>query len=213
MVVIGGGSNMKSFKIVFFLSILITGLLFTQACNKTNNDAGDDIDATEAANEAFADGVFDEFQEITDQAWNEGSSGFKSGNEDDFRLGDCVTVTVDTTSVPRVMTIDFGEENCLCRDGKYRRGQIIVTFTGRFRRPGAVITHTFNNFYVNDNHLQGTKVMTNLGLNEDGFILFSNAVEGSITLIADGNVINWSSDKIRTWVEGFNTPRWVDDVY
>jgi len=204
---------MKKRRNLFLMGLLFVGLTFNQACNKTETVSNDETETVETKSEAFAEAVFDEIQEISDQAWQRGASGLKAGFEDGSRLGDCVTITIDTISVPRVMTIDFGEVNCLCDDGKYRRGQIIVTFTGRFRRPGAIITHTFQNFYVNDNHVQGTKIKTNLGFNADGFMQFRNVVAGSITMISNGNVISWNSDRTRTWIEGFQTPRWMDDVY
>jgi hypothetical protein len=204
---------MKKHRNLLLTGLLFVGLTFNQACNKTDSAINNDRETVETTDEALTEAIFDELQEISDQAWQRGTSCLKSTSEDGSRLGDCVTITIDTLSVPRVMTIDFGEANCLCDDGKYRRGQIIVTFTGRFRRPGSVITHTFQNFYVNDNQVQGTKIKTNLGFNADGFLQFRNEENGSITMISNGNVITWNSVKTRTWIEGFQTPRWMDDVY
>lgn len=200
-------------KKTLFLGFLITAWLAFPSCEKSKQEAVETADIEESVKMATADDLFDEVEEIADQAWEKGTVLLKDGDADRPHLGDCVTITVDTTAIPRVMTIDFGETNCFCNDGKYRRGQIIVTFTGRYRRIGAVITHTFNNYYVNDNHVEGTKVMTNLGLNENGFMQFKHEVTGSITFIADGKVLSWTSLKTRTWIEGRETPRWRDDVF
>jgi hypothetical protein len=35
----------------------------------------------------------------------------------------CATVTHDTNTMPRTITIDFGAANCLCNDGRNRRGK------------------------------------------------------------------------------------------
>jgi hypothetical protein len=192
------------------LALLLTAGLF--ACNK-QDETTSVSDRELISIEAQAEGIFDEVQEIADQAMRIGSSGLKSVESDDNRLGNCVTITVDTTVMPRVMTIDFGEVNCLCNDGKYRRGRIIVTFNGRWRRPGTVVTHTFENYHVNDNHVQGTKVMTNLGFNAQGKMQFRNTTDGSITFANNGSSVAWTSEKLRTWIEGRLTPPWNDDVY
>lgn len=192
--------------------LIVAGLLVS-ACQKNSKTEISTTDKEESIDLVTADDAFDEVEEIADQAYDMAGNGLKNSDDDRSRLGDCATIKLDTLSVPRVLTIDFGEVNCLCNDGKYRRGQIIVTFTGRYRRPGAVITHTFQNFYVNDNHMEGTKVMTNMGLNEQGHMIFQHVAEGSITFATDGHVINWSSNKTRSWIGGLGTPRWRDDVF
>lgn len=193
-----------------FLVLIIGAVAF--GCNK-QDESQTVSDRDLIAMEVQAEGIFDEVQEIADQAMRIGSNGFKSVESDDNRLGNCVTITVDTTVMPRVMTIDFGTENCLCNDGKYRRGRIIVTFNGRWRRPGTIVTHTFEEYHVNDNHVQGTKVMTNLGFNSEGKMQFSNTADGSITFVNNGASVAWSSEMLRTWIEGRLTPPWNDDVY
>lgn len=197
--------------------ILITAIIAVSmitGCNKSSEKIDSNKETTDAKTDALAESVFDEVQEIADQAYDLKIGVFKSTDGDyNDHFGDCVTVTLDTTVMPRVLTIDFGDVNCLCRDGKYRRGQIIVTFNRRYFQTGTVITHAFNNFYVNDNRIEGLKTMTNNGLNDAGYMWFSIIVNGQITLIENGNVISYSADKTRTWIEGIETPRRRDDVY
>jgi hypothetical protein len=191
------------------------GILFA-SCNKSENTSSTK-ETTEASTDVLAETTFDEVQEMADLAYEMKTTVLKSINDDDNfgdHFGDCATISLDTTVMPRVLTIDFGTENCLCRDGKYRRGQIIVTFNGRYFMPGTVITHGFNDYYVNDNHVEGLKTLTNEGFNEDGFIWFSIVVNGQITLAENGNKITWSANKSRTWIEGMDTPRrHRDDVF
>lgn len=196
-----------------FATAIVAGLVFS-GCNKSDEKNNTNIETSDADTDALAESVFDEVQEIADQAYTFKVVALKSA-EGDFNdhLSACATITLDTTVLPRILTIDFGEENCLCRDGKYRRGQIIVTFNGRYFQPGTVITHSFNNFYVNDNHIEGLKTLTNHGYNDAGFLWFSIVVNGQITRIENGNVITWSANKTKTWIEGDTTPRFWDDVY
>lgn len=203
---------MKHWKIQMLALLLPATIMFT-SCEKEKQLPTADSAATQTLDESWTEDTFDEIQEISDQAWEIGFNNFKSDDTEGSRLGDCVTITMDTTVMPRVMTIDFGEENCLCHDGKYRRGQIIVTFTGRPRRPGSVVTHTFQNFYVNDNHVQGTRIQTNHGWTPEGHLHFQTVDDGSVTFVSDGRIVSWSSDKSRYWIEGMETPRPRDDVF
>ncbi|MBK9290360.1 MAG: hypothetical protein IPM52_01805 [Bacteroidetes bacterium] len=198
----------KILSIAVILLISVAGFI---GCKKTD-DSGSELLKRETAREAFAEEAFDEASEISDQAYYAALPGLKGGDNDRPRLAPCATITLDTTVMPRVLTIDFGPENCLCNDGKYRRGMIIVTFNGRWRRPGTVVTHTFQNYYVNDNHVQGTKVMTNQGF-VNGKMTFSHVNNGSVTFAQSGETLSWQSEKIHTWVEGFGTPNWRDDVF
>ena len=198
-------------KSVLMLSIaLFLAATFFMACNKTDEAESSTLNR-QSALEAFAEEAFDEASEIADQAYYAKLPGLKDGDDNPSRLGPCATITLDTTVMPRVLTIDFGTENCLCNDGKYRRGMIIVTFNGRWRRPGTVVTHTFQNYYVNDNHVQGTKVMTNQGL-VNGHMTFSHVNNGSVTFAQHGESLTWQSEKVHTWIQGFATPRWRDDI-
>jgi hypothetical protein len=192
-----------------FLAMLM--LLAFAACEKEKDQ--EIADNTLAKNDAMAEAIFDEISMLTDQAFRLGSMGLKSTSNDRHLLNDCATITIDTTVMPRVMIIDFGEVNCLCGDGKWRRGQIIVTFTGPYHQPGTVITHGFSEYYVNDNHVEGSRIMTNLGPNGEGHPQYETIVDGMITLNNDEGVISWQAERLRTWVEGYDTPVWYDDVF
>lgn len=93
----------------------------------------------------------------------------------------CATITFDTAASPKTLTIDFGTTDCLCGDGNYRRGKILVSWTGPYRDSGSVRTITFDQYFVNYNQLQGTKTVTNNGTNGSGHPTFTVTVNGSVT--------------------------------
>jgi hypothetical protein len=198
-------------KLIFSLMAALLLISFT-SCEKEETE-NDTIEAEVAKNDVIAENAFDEIGEIADEAFEQKAGGLKATVNGIGRLGGCVTITLDTTVMPRVLTIDFGEENCLCNDGKWRRGKIIVTFTGRYHQPGTVITHDLENYHVNDNHIEGSKVTTNMGPNTNGQPEYGTVVNGSITFHETGFVINWESDHMRTWIEGYETPEWWDNVF
>lgn len=123
------------------------------------------------------------------------------------------TVTYDTTAMPHTMTIDFGAVNCTAANGRTRRGLIRVSYTGPYAAPGTVITITPQEYYVNDNHVEGTKTVTNMGLNAGQEPWFTVVVDATITA-GDGSwTTSHHADRIRTWTAGSTTINPIDDAY
>jgi hypothetical protein len=121
-------------------------------------------------------------------------------------------VTLDTTAIPYVLTIDFGDTNCLCLDFRYRRGKILVSFNGPYRQPGTTITTTFDEYHVNNNKVDGSHVLTNMGMNGDNNMYFTIEVIGVIYR-PNGAVVSWNSSREREWIQGFETGNPWDDIY
>jgi hypothetical protein len=157
--------------------------------------------------------AFDEMTNISDQAITGNMVYYKSGQiivtEPGFKpvdlKADCnVIITIDTTSFPKSVTVDYGSSNCSCNDGKTRRGKIITTFSGQYIAPGTIITHTPVDYYVNDIKYEGTKTVQNMGLNASSQPYFNVQIDGSATL-ESGEVVDYTSTRVRTWTNGFNT--------
>jgi len=193
-------------KKLFFL-LFITSLLFLTSCRKRY-----DNDPSALMNYKI-ETAFDEMTNISDQAVTGNMVYYKSGEVVYTKPGattnlpktPCnVIITLDTTSFPRTVTVDYGNTNCDCNDGKVRRGKIITTYTGPYLAQGTLITHTPENYYVNDVLIQGTKTVENMGLNTTSQPYYQVEINGSATN-PDGEVLNYTSSRIRTWVAGFNT--------
>jgi hypothetical protein len=202
---------MKTSKFLGTLALVVALAITFNSCQKEEENTNNDNLIVKDF--AIAESIIDDVSDIVDQGYRKGLGGLKSELNDFNRLSPCATITFDTTAIPWVLTIDFGEENCLCADNKWRRGQIITTITGPFFQPGAVRTTTFNEYYVNDNHIEGTRTATNLGPNDDGHPQRQLLVDGTVTLISNGAVITWQVERLRTWIEGYTTPVWYDDVF
>lgn len=183
------------------LLIAALAIPFT-ACRKDKDDDLD-LDYTSANDNAKADDAFSDIMSQVDKAVTD------NGLRD---LCDA-TVTFDTTSTPRTITLDFGTVNCTAPNGRLRRGRILVAYTGRYRDQGTVITITPENYYVNNNLVLGTKTVTNMGPDANGNLYFTVVVNGSLTA-GDGSwTATHTAARTRTWVAGSNTPDWSDDVY
>ncbi|MBL0034922.1 MAG: hypothetical protein IPP26_03965 [Flavobacteriales bacterium] len=181
-------------------------LLALVSCRKEDKTDPTDFDYTSASDNARAEDAFTDMLRSVDDAAE--ANGLRDANDACDPI-----VTFDTVAVPHTMTIDFGSVNCTAANGRTRRGVINVTFTGRYRDAGTVITITPQNYYVNDNRVEGTKTVTNMGLDNDGHPYFSVNVNGTLTA-GDGSwTATHQAQRTRTWTEGSGTANLLDDVY
>ena len=188
---------------------LASGLLFTASCQRTEV-AADDLTSAEdqgqgdEENAATADLV--EAAAPQDAAASASPAIVGAAELRSLTAG-CFTRTYDAAT--RTLTLDFGLTNCLCADGRYRRGQITAVFSGPYRQAGAVVTINRTNYFVNDNQHLGTRVITNLG--SGSFDL--NVQNASIIFANNGGTTAWSSQRRYTRTTGFGTPSILDDAY
>lgn len=186
---------------IALFSIFLAGLVGTSCRKNTDTTTEESV----AADNATAEANFIDEARIVDIAANEYGLGKTNGT--------CPTVTVDTLSSPRKMILDFGSTNCVGIDGKLRRGIITVTWTGKYRQAGTIITHTYTNYFQNDNKIEGTKTVTNMGVNNAGHLYFTVNIANAKITKANGKVISWNSNRTREWIQGANTPAVADDIY
>lgn len=205
---------MKKINLIIAAITFFSFAVLVSSCKKEDPADPAQADTSFAEDDSFAESIFDNVTNMADEGYALGNSGSR---EEDFNkriiLGDCVTITLDTAGQTRTLIIDFGEENCLCLDGKYRRGKIITHWTGRYRHPGTVISHGFEDYHVNDHHIDGTKVVTNMGFNDEENMYFTIEVVGFIHLANDLGTISWNASKQREWIQGSNTGNRWDDIY
>jgi hypothetical protein len=193
------------FKMPLPLLLVTIALVANTGCRKEKEQSFDIVSARDDARAELS--WNDVFETVDEVASN--TDGLKSGN---FPCVD--TCIVDTLASPMTLLIDFGSDYCVGNDGRTRTGQILVTFTGRYRDPGTVIVITPQNHYVDGYLIEGVKTVTNQGNNGNGQPYFSVVVsEASITAPNNEYTITWNSTRTRTWISGYNTLALWDDVY
>lgn len=193
------------------LACLASGLLLTTSCNRKSDEvAPDDITTAEDRSEDNIEtAISTEAMNMAGPAdFTSTSPAFASTTADfQAKFGTCATRSYDAQS--RVLTIDFGATNCLCPDGRYRRGQIRVAFTTDVlkRRAGAVVTRV--NYFVNNNQHTATRTFTDLG--QGSFSVdVSNA---SIIRANNGGTHSWTASWTFTQTAGYGTAPFSDDVF
>ncbi len=206
-------NNKNLFVRLLVMSMATVFILFTSGCKKDDKNEKDQ-DTGSAVDHAFAEATYDDVNTISDQAAITGALWtYKSGGMENTLLSNCATITHDTTITPKLLIIDFGTSNCLCSDGRYRRGRILVTYSGAYRDSSSSHTISFNNYYVNDYKVDGSKTVTNGGHNSNGNLFFNISVNGLITA-PGGQTLDWNSTRVREWTQGESTIfDWTDDVY
>lgn len=203
---------MKKPSLVLFSIVLLA----LNACKKDKPEITGDNDTSTSIENAMSDAAFNDVANIADEGYTGSISSYKTGGSSVF-LSTCATVTFDTTSSPKLFSVDFGANNCLCNDGNYRRGKINVGFQGFYRDSGSVHSITFDNYFVNNNKIDGTKTVTNKGRNSNGNLTYDVVINGTITWDAAyfGSVStsSYSANRTRVWSQGESTLLWTDDVY
>jgi len=206
------------------ISLFLAGATLSLAivsCKKTNTNPSTpaDTDTSVAADNGLAEGIYNDVQNISDQA-SDGDLKFYSpqfnGNLQEiqtFEKSSCATITHDSLSTPRTLVIDFGSTNCLCQDGNNRRGKINISYIGKYRESGSVHTISFTDYFVNDNQVIGTKTVTNNGKNTNGNTSFSIVIDGQIIKANNAGTLTWKSNRTREWLVGEDTKTWIDDIY
>lgn len=185
------------------LFVAVTSVILIASCRKDRNV----LDNSFVGDNSQAENLFNDLYKVVDDVSSQ-TEGIREDN-----IGCIDTIIVDTISIPHSILIDFGNDDCIGQDTRIRKGQVFVTYTGRYRDEGTVITITPQNYTVNGYAVNGTKTITNMGLNSNNKPYFAVNVTGSITAPANAWTSTWNSTRTRTWIEGSSTLSILDDVY
>ena len=217
---------MKTRYITLLLFILL--IAGFAACKKEN---GGDIDSQKqefasasAQADAEADGLFDEAFDNAMGVNAEvglGGTGIFGREAQVYSPGrvditpPCFTVTTTQLSAasrfPLRVVINFGS-GCLGRDGKIRRGRIIIDYTGRLVMPGSMATTTYDGYYIDSVKVEGTHRTINKGTNDKH--IYETVVSHAKFTRPNGDYTKWNSDKTCTQIAGMSTPLFLqDDVF
>jgi len=123
-----------------------------------------------------------------------------------------ISLNVDSTDQDTLI-INFGEENYL-HLGHLKRGEIISIYNNFIYNSDAQISTTFNNFYINNNLIQGKMQLTNNGFNQNGFSEFSLTIDSMSMFTNNGSIDMLSGNYIKEMVSGNNTQyQYLDNIY
>jgi hypothetical protein len=202
-------------------------LLMITSCSKENSQTGTDTQEEEVANaagessaesESTFNGFFDDAMGASNEVGVAGSGVFYGRIDTMTPIQRCFTVLVTHPTAnlfPVIVVVDFGTTGCTGPDGRVRKGKIITEYTNRLIYPGAIATTTFDGFYVNAVHVEGTHKISNISGSPVPPANIARkfrveVINGKLTR-PDGNFIEWDSDKTITQFEGLATPDFAKD--
>jgi hypothetical protein len=180
-------------KKTFLTLSILTVLLY--ACKEEDVINTPALTSTQACQDNLtAESIFNDVGRIVEEGFTDNGQSKSCPN---YNLMNANTSDIDT------LIINFGSTNCL-HNSKLRRGIINITYTGKYRDSLSVITSTFDNYYMNDNLVQGERIITNQGRNSNGNVWFIIDINNASIMTANG-LINWQSNRVREWLDGENT--------
>lgn len=127
----------------------------------------------------------------------------------------CPTVTFSARrgTFPQTVTLDYGTAGCADRNGRIRKGKIIVTYSDTLSRTNATKTVTFDAFSIDSVGVSGTRVWRNTGLNAQNQPTFSRTATNMRLSFTDGTSSTWSATHTVVKTAGIATITPLDDAY
>ncbi len=209
--------NVFSLKTLSVATVLSITLLYS--CKKDNESSLSSSDSQTANSESVSSSTASESSDlgnsvISNVSDTRLSSGRVStevtglGLKDRRLLNATITIVgTGTKDNPSgTITIDYGTG--VTTDGVTRKGQIIITYSGKRLQPGSTRTITFNNYYRNDVKVAGTydvSVTDSTKTSTDITVTFDHVTNLTLTF-KDNTTILRSATFTAVWDYKINTP-------
>lgn len=193
---------------------IVASVIFLMVISCTKKDEMDETGVSLAEYDAVSEAVFEDIFSAIDDAEIR-LEDFLKGESKSGEVETCPAITFDRppdSNWPKTITIDYGEE-CTGFYDNTRSGRIIITLTGPRLEEGSCRTVTFENYYMNGIRVEGTKEITNLGINNDQHMEFSVTLTGGKLTLEDGVVIERTFQRQREWIVGKETINIWDDEF
>ncbi|MFM2134627.1 MAG: hypothetical protein RL021_27 [Bacteroidota bacterium] len=190
--------------------LLISGLFILLFSCRRDEDS--DLDNSVSSEIGIFENIVTDADNMLGQVWQgDGTVGQRlSSAPSGVNALLCANVLLDT--VAQNVIIDFGN-GCVGLDGRTRAGRIQITYTGPYFTSGSVHTMTFDSFYVDTRHIEGTRIITNTGFNSSNYMTWSvQAINMRMTL-TNGYWRSWNSNRTREMTQGFGDNDWQNDAY
>ena len=204
--------------------------LSLNACKKdsstTTNSSATETEGINTATSATAsEMMYDDAFDVVSQSGEQGGVSTSSINSKQAidatatdtasyttTAGATITLTpADASTFPKTLTVNYGA-GVTSANGVTRKGELIITLSGKIRAAGTTISVTYNNYSVNGYGLAGTYTMIPQIAADSGVNFSVTVTNGSITL-PGGTVSTYSGAETFTQVGGIGSASVTDDTY
>lgn len=210
--------NLLSLAAVIFSLSLFVIISCTKEKSGDGTNAQQETEASQVSSQADGEAEI-VFNDVFDNAMGASDEVGVAGVGVFGRVTACHTVTVTHLTpgavFPIRIVIDFGTTGCIGPDGRTRRGKIITEYTGRLMYPGTSATTTFDGYYVDSVHVEGTHTISNTSTANTQPVVrqFKVDVVNAKLTRPNGNYTKWNSHKKITQMEGTATSLPLDDIF
>lgn len=173
-----------------FFGLILIGIIsaLVISCDLVTDKIIADQDISLLEDEVRIYQAYEEVDNQTLQVLQENGLGARVMNIQTSSLCPTAITSVDKTA--KKITIDFGT-GCSGPDGKIRQGKVILNYTGNIIFPGTIVNTTFEGYEVNGLLLEGTRTLTNTGVN-----LATNTI--TMTVKVENGKITWPDKTFAT---------------
>ncbi|MDG1275877.1 MAG: hypothetical protein P8O16_01265 [Algoriphagus sp.] len=175
------------------LTLLVFSLM---SCNSDSDEILKEPDLSIVNDDYLIAQAFEDLDNITLTALN--NSGLGARITKDVSLTEiCASATANLDETGKKITIDFGA-GCTSSNGITRKGKIILSYSGNLLFPGSQVITTFDGYHVNDKKIEGTRTITNTGIDFiGGTVSLAVKVENGKITWPDNTFITVASNQIR----------------
>ncbi len=199
---------------VLIFAALLSIVAFNSGCKKEKDETDTEAFQTTAEDIGQAETIGQDIDNMTAEVARTGTfdqTNASNPSHDQFNFISCATVTHD--SINHIITYDF-HNCCTGADGKVRAGRVFVNYTGTgYFDPGTSWVVTFDSFYVNTRHVEGTRSVLNNGFNTGGNMNWTITATNMRITKTDGSWRTWNSTRNREMVAGYGDTIWENDDY
>jgi hypothetical protein len=194
------------------LSIMLVVSVAALVASCSEEDTLNSADQQTVSSEASTDSYFEEAEDISSTVSfaSNADIGGRSASLDDDRLA-CATLSLSegATTSAGTITVDFGAG---CTRGNItRKGKIIITYAGERRTVNSTHTITFDGFYVNGVHIEGTRTVKVSEITNT-YITHEITLDGGTITWPDGSSATRDSHHYRKWTHGGDLVRLDDTI-
>lgn len=200
-------NNILKFGLIAFITMVMVG------CNKDENVMGsenDTVSIEEAQLVAKLDNTSEVVSDVLSQTFEFEETASRNVNHP--YLPDCATVTVAFTGTLKEVIVDFGTEGCEVRNGNILKGKLIMSYQLDLDVASITIAYGFEDFFVDDDQLLGSKTVVRQRENENGNPQYTMNMDFSV-VFSDGTEASRTGTKTREWIEGAFNGNWGDNVF
>jgi hypothetical protein len=194
---------------MMMIGAALVSMTLGTGCKKEKDNSDEDF-SSEAQDIGQSEDISTSIDNTITEAFNTSSVNYEGRytNPSDGEFSNCATVTWDSAN--STVTIYFN--HCAGRNGHTRDGSIIVHYQGGdYWTMGASWDVTFDNFYIDDRQVTGTRHVENVGPESDGCIWNINA---NLTFTrSDGSTRTWNSTRTREITQGYRNPDCSQHIY